>query len=69
MSELRQVPRPTPILDAAEAAGGRLGLVARIARVLRPIGERIRQRRAQRRIDKRWHDELRVGAPEREDEP
>ena len=69
MSELREVPPKTPILDAAEAQGGRVGLVAAIVRPLKRVFDRIRQRRAQRKIDKRWHDDLRVGKPEREDTP
>ena len=68
MSELREVPQDTPILDAGDAMGGKVGLIAAIVRPLKRVFDRIRQRRTQRRIDKRWHDDLRVGKPER-DEP
>ncbi len=69
MSELREVPPKTPILDAAEASGGRVGLIARILRPFKAIGERIRRRRQQRHIDRTYHDALRVGTPELDDTP
>ena len=67
MGELREVPPKTPILDAAEAQGGRVGLVAAIVRPFKALFERIRRKRAQRYIDRTWHD-VHVGKPER-DEP
>ena len=67
MSELREIPPKTPILDAAEAQGGRVGLVATIVRPFKALFDRIRRRRTQKKIDKRWHD-VHVGKPER-DEP
>ena len=68
MNELREVPPKTPILDAAEAQGGRVGLVAAIVRPFKALFERIRRRRVQKKIDARWHD-VHVGKQEREDEP
>ncbi len=67
MTELREVPPKTPILDRAEAQGGKIGLVATIVRPFKALFERIRRRRTQKKIDKRWHD-VHVGKPER-DEP
>ena len=67
MSELREVPPKTPALDAAEAYGGKVGLVATIVRPFKALFERIRRRHAQRYIDRTWHD-VHVGKPER-DEP
>lgn len=67
MSELREVPPKTPALDAAEAFGGKVGLIAAIVRPFKGLFDRIRRRRAQKKIDKRWHDELRVGKPERDE--
>lgn len=67
MTELREVPPKTPILDRAEAQGGKIGLVATIVRPFKALFERIRRRRVQKKIDARWHD-VHVGKPER-DEP
>ena len=67
MTELREVPPKTPILDRAEAQGGKIGLVATIVRPFKALFERIRRRRVQKKIDARWHD-VHVGKQER-DEP
>ena len=67
MSELREIPPKTPILDRAEAQGGRVGPVSAIVRPSKPLFDRIRRRRTQKKIDARWHD-VHVGKPER-DEP
>ncbi len=58
---LERVPEKTPILDSAESAGGRIGLIARIVRPFKEVAERIRRRRQQRYIDRTYHDKLRVG--------
>lgn len=58
---IEQVPPKTPILDAAEARGGRIGLLATIARPFRAIAARLHRRRVQKHIDETYHDKLRVG--------
>jgi hypothetical protein len=60
MSKLEEAPRPTPILDAIEE---RSALVGGLLREGARWFKRIRQRRAQKHIDKTWH--AKVG--ERED--
>ncbi len=66
MSELREVPQATPIIDAVDGPGRR-GLIAGAMRLGKRLFQRIRERRIQRKIDRRWHD-VHVGKPER-DEP
>lgn len=66
---IEEVPPKTPILDAAQARGGRIGFVAFILRPFKAIAERIHRRRVQKQVDERWHDALRQGAPDREDTP
>lgn len=56
---LERVPDKTPILDAAEASGGRVGLIARILRPLKAWQERRARRKAQEYIDRTYHDRLR----------
>lgn len=60
MGDLKEAPRPTPIIDAIEE---RSALVGGLLREGARWFKRIRQRRQQKHIDKRWH--AKVG--ERED--
>lgn len=60
MSELRRVTDKTPILDAAEAQGGKIGLIAKIGRFFRGLAGKRHRAKVQAEIDKRWHDELRA---------
>lgn len=59
---IERVPDKTPILDSAESAGGRIGLIARIVRPFKEVAERWQRRRHQKYIDRTYHDRLRVGA-------
>jgi hypothetical protein len=63
MSKLEEVKKPTPILDAIEE---RSALVGGVLRQASSWFRRIRNRRTQKKIDKRYHDRLR-GLPERDD--
>jgi hypothetical protein len=66
MSKLTEGNRD-PYIDSLGTEGKR-GIVAIFLRIGKRIGERIHRKRVQRDVDKRWHDGLRVGKPER-DEP
>jgi hypothetical protein len=69
MGKLEEVPQPTPVIDAIEGTGK----VGKVAGWFLRIGKAWRERRARKKaqeyVDRTWHDALRVGQPEREDEP
>lgn len=62
---LEQVPPKDPLIDAAEARGGRIGFIATIARPFKRLAERWHRRRVQKHIDEVHHDRLRVGAKDK----
>lgn len=66
---LERVPPKTPVLDAAESAGGRVGVIATLLRPFREWAAARKRARDQAYIDRTHHDALRVGQPEREDVP
>jgi hypothetical protein len=69
MSELREVPPKTPVIDAVEQTGKFGRIVALVLRPLKRWREKRARKKAQEYINKRWHDPLRVGEPERSDTP
>lgn len=67
--ELREVQQPAPVIEEIEARGERGRVVGGILRVLRYLFRRRHEAKVQAEVNRRWHDKLRVGAPEREDMP
>jgi hypothetical protein len=67
--ELREVPPKTPLIDAVEQTGKVGRIVGFFLRPLKAWREKRARKKAQEHIDKRWHDPLRVGKPERSDTP
>lgn len=64
MSELKEVPQKTPVLDAVEGTGKFGRIVALVLRPLKRWQEARARRKAQEYIDRTWH-----GKPDREDTP
>lgn len=66
---LEEVPPKTPIIDFIESIPKIGPVLAPVLRAGRPRWMRRREKRVQDQIDRDWHDALRQGKPDREDNP
>lgn len=69
MSKLEEVPPKTPIIDQIERLPKVGKLIGGVLRVFRRPWMRRREKKVQDEIDRRYHDKLRHGQPERSDTP
>lgn len=61
MSEIKQVPPKTPIIDALERIPKVGPVLGGVLRAVRPWWRRRHERKIQDQIDKQWHDRFRDG--------